>query len=447
MGGYSGQQTGYNGPMGNQMYPSNVPGQGAPMGMNRNMSTPNYPNSYQNNMNNQYGNYNGPSGMGPGNMAPGGPGNVGPNAQAGMVQGGPGPMPNMPSSMGTSVPNTNMSSNGPNNAQGPPGPTQAPVGPTPNMPNAMNNMSPPNSMPGGGPQTGTPKGAQAAAQAAMIAAANMASSNRGMYMRQQGDVPQQQTSPNNQQQKGPGQFGPGQSQMGFSQNQMGADNMNSMGSGSALPGYNANMPNMPNQDPMGTQMQGLGPNNIPPNAVAPGSGMGMGGQPGMNMGGQMNPMGPPSMPPPSSMPTSTVAPNSSVQSNMPTAMSQADQLGIRPNTGASPASTEAMQQQNEAKPAVTSTGDSSTTVTQSINLPVTTSTESNALEQRSGTPSQHSESSNQSQPGEITTNGPSSIAPGGEDSNSQDALTGKARLQKQVRKKRVAKSCIDNKFK
>ena len=214
MGSYSGQQVGYSAPMGNQMYPSNVPGQAGPMGMNRSMSTPNYPNSYQNSMNNQYGNYNGPSGMGPGSMVPGGPGNVGPNAQNVIGQSAPGPMANVPSNVGPNVPNTNLSSNGPSNTQGPHGPSQGPGGPTPNMPITMNNMSPPNMPPaGGGQQTGTPKGAQAAAQAAMIAAANMAStSNRGMYMRQQGDVPQQ-TSPS-QQQKAPGHFGPGQSQMG-----------------------------------------------------------------------------------------------------------------------------------------------------------------------------------------------------------------------------------------
>ena len=212
---------------------------------------------------------------------------------------------------------------------------------------------------------------------------------------------------------------------------MGLDSTNSMGSGSGPPGYNANMPN---QDPMGNQMQGMGPNSIPPNAVAPGSGMGISGQPGMNMVGQLNVMGPPSMPPPSSMPTSNVAPNSSIQSNMPTAMpSQTDQSGARPIIDANPTSSEASQQQNEEpRLAISSAGDSSTTVTQSINPPVTTSTESTILDQRSGTPSQHSESSNQSQPGEITTNGPSSLVPGGEDSNSQDALPGKARLQKQV---------------
>ncbi len=407
------------------MYPSNMSGQTGSVGMNRSMSNPNYSNPYhQSGMNNQYGNFNGPSGMGPSNMGSGGPANMGPNAQSGMSQGAPGPMNNM----GPNVPSSGMSSNGPSITQGPHGPSQGPGGPT-NMPNAMNNMSPQNvpansGMAGGGQPAGTPKGAQAAAQAAMMAAASLASTpNRGVFPAQQ---QQQQHASSNQQQKTPGQFAQGQSQMGFNQNQMGPDNVGgNIGPGS---GYNANIPNnLPSQDPMGNQIQGMGANHIPPNAVAPGSGMGMGGQSGMNTGAQMNAMGPPSMPPPSSLPASSGGP-------MQSSMSMAGPVQGDQSSGARSGMSEfSSQPGGEDKPSATNAGDSSTCVTQSIMLPVTTSTENQSAEQRSVTPSQHSESSNQSQPGEITTNGPSSIVPGGEDSNSQDALPAKIRLQKQVR--------------
>ncbi|XP_046370941.2 trithorax group protein osa-like isoform X3 [Haliotis rufescens] len=251
----------YNGP--------NPMGQGGPMynnmPLNRGMGSSSYNNAYsgQGNvsmgqigaMNNQYSGFNNHMGPGPGPVPGPGPGpGSGPGPGPGPGQQGPGMNPNMPS-------HSSM------NSVGPPGQTV--------QPGMGMHTSPPAGPPMPGP--GGVKGAQAAAQAAMIAAANSAV-GRGAQMRSVPSVPMGIVGQ-------PRMFGP-QSANQMPPNQMA--HMNHMGP--MNPNMNSMGPMNPNMNNMSNSMNQM-PNSMShspvTNSMGPGS-LGPSGPVPPHKGGKSN---------------------------------------------------------------------------------------------------------------------------------------------------------------
>ena len=321
MPGYSNQQS-MNGPSqmgGNQMYGG---------GMNRGMPGSNYPSQYGPQggmgMSGQYGQYQGQNSMGPGatgKMPPGGP-NMPPNhppssmmsssqnsnvSHSSSVGSSSMPNPNMMSSMGPSSNSTSSSSSfgsqshgiTPNTSvsQGSTGGSNSgvssagngsvskssPVQPTA-PPSQNSNMRLPGAPEGQG--TGIPKGAQAAAQAAMMAAKNQSQhSNRTGF---EGGQPVVSTAPTSQPSNQPGMptrgVAPPQGSMNPMMGQSGMDNSGpiqqqmggyntggppsqGMGNNSEMTGTNSNNSSGGNYNMSSSANTNIPPGHIPANMV------------------------------------------------------------------------------------------------------------------------------------------------------------------------------------